>query len=98
MVRTVCEDIGLAVIAAGVALVNVPAGVIAGGLMIVLAANMHDGIRRVLPSAPVKCRCGHTEAEHQTDGHRSCTLCYCGGFNPAAIEPEPQPELIEAGG
>lgn len=49
MVRDLFEDVGLAVVALGVAMFSVPAGVIVAGLLIVLAAQLHNG-----RSQPVK--------------------------------------------
>lgn len=55
MVRTVLEDVGLATIAGGVALINLPAGIIVAGMLIVLAANFQGGARR---NPPVAAPCG----------------------------------------
>jgi hypothetical protein len=45
VVRTVVEDIGLALIVLGVAMLNIPIAVVIGGAFVVLAANLHDGRR-----------------------------------------------------
>jgi hypothetical protein len=52
VVRTVIEDAGFLVIVTGVALLSVAAAVILGGLLLVLAANLHAGRRR--PVEPVE--------------------------------------------
>lgn len=95
MVRTVCEDIGLAVVAAGVALINVPAGIIVGGLFIVLAANVHDTIRRRQQPVDEPCQCGHGESAHREEGHRGCRFCWCGAFHPPAVDPDPELDPVD---
>lgn len=46
MVRNLIEDAGLITVAAGVGMINHAAGVIAAGLLAVLAANLQESWRR----------------------------------------------------